>query len=67
VQEQRYDEKSPYYLLYLKSLQRFILMDRKMFDSTYVQLYMLGHYDSRYFEPVIRSPWAAVYRLKTSK
>ena len=67
VQEQRYDEQSPYYLLYLKSLQRFILMDRKMFDSTYVQLYMLGHYDSRYFEPVIRSPWAAVYRLKTSK
>jgi dolichyl-diphosphooligosaccharide--protein glycosyltransferase/undecaprenyl-diphosphooligosaccharide--protein glycosyltransferase len=61
---QTIDPASRWYLVYMKSYGRFLLMDKRMFDSTYVQLFVLGHYDPELFEPVILTPMAKVYRLK---
>jgi len=51
-------------MLYAKSYRMFFLMDERMFNSLYVQMFLLGHYDSKLFEPVVSSPWSIVYRLK---
>jgi asparagine N-glycosylation enzyme membrane subunit Stt3 len=61
---QKADPSSPWYLIYMKSYGRFLLMDKSMYDSTYIQLFVLGRYDPKLFEPVILSPMASVYRLK---
>jgi hypothetical protein len=61
---QKADPSSPWYLIYMKSYGRFLLMDKSMYDSTYIQLFVLGRYDPELFEPVILSPMAMVYRLK---
>jgi len=51
-------------MIYARSYGRFLLMDERMFNSLYVQMFFLGHYDSKLFEPVVESPWAMVYRVK---
>jgi len=30
----------------------------------YVQMFILGKYDKRFFEPVVLSPYTRIYRLK---
>jgi len=52
------------YLIFMQSYNRFLLLDEEMFNSTYIQLFVLGRYDANLFEPVIISPMASVYRLK---
>lgn len=51
-------------LVFAKAYERFFLMDERMYNSLYVQMFLLGRYDPELFEPVVRSPWAMVYRLK---
>ena len=43
---------------------RFVIMDREMFNSSYVQLFVLENYAGTPFEPVILDPAAKVYKLK---
>ena len=50
--------------VYLKSYGRMVVMDNRTFNSMYVQIFMLGHYDKHYFEPVVISPYSRIYRLK---
>jgi dolichyl-diphosphooligosaccharide--protein glycosyltransferase/undecaprenyl-diphosphooligosaccharide--protein glycosyltransferase len=64
VKSENLHRGAPLNLLYLKSYNRFILLDERMFNSTYVQMFFLRRYDSKLFEPVVRSPWAMVYRIK---
>ncbi|NLY03403.1 MAG: general glycosylation pathway protein [Campylobacter sp.] len=42
----------------------FVLADNQIFNSTYVQLFMLERYDPEIYEIVISTPMAKVYRLK---
>lgn len=42
----------------------FVIVDDTTLNSTYIQLFLLENYDSRFFEPVILSPYAKVYKLK---
>ncbi len=51
-------------LLYLKSYNQFLLIDHTMFESLYVQLFLLENIDPNLFEPVIMTPWAKVFKLK---
>ncbi|WP_353661498.1 STT3 domain-containing protein [Hydrogenimonas sp. SS33] len=51
-------------LIYMKSYNTFLLVDEAMYNSLYVQLFVLGNYDDDLFELVESSPWAKVYRLK---
>jgi dolichyl-diphosphooligosaccharide--protein glycosyltransferase/undecaprenyl-diphosphooligosaccharide--protein glycosyltransferase len=64
VQQKRFDAQGRWFLIYMKNYRRFLLMDRAAFDSTYVQLFVLEHYDPEIFEPVILTPLAKVFRLK---
>ena len=64
VQSEKLDPNGRLILVYAKSFGRFLLMDRRMFDSLYVQMFVLGRYDPKLFEPVVSSPWAMIYRVK---
>jgi dolichyl-diphosphooligosaccharide--protein glycosyltransferase/undecaprenyl-diphosphooligosaccharide--protein glycosyltransferase len=56
--------EAPFYLVFMKSYGRFLLLDEFLYHSTFIQLFVLGHYDPALFEPVIVTPMAMVYRLK---
>ena len=51
-------------VVYLKSYNRMIVMDRETYNSTYVQMFMLGNYDKNLFELVVSSPYSKIYRVK---
>ncbi|WP_201352080.1 STT3 domain-containing protein [Hydrogenimonas urashimensis] len=51
-------------LIFMKSYGSFLLLDEKMFNSLFVQLFVLGRYDPELFELVEDSPWAKVYRIR---
>ncbi|WP_456432133.1 STT3 domain-containing protein [Nitratifractor sp.] len=64
VEQRVFDPGARYYAVLMKNYHRLLLMDRRAFESTYVQLFVLEHYDPKLFEPVILTPMAKVYRLK---
>ncbi|MCD8212646.1 MAG: general glycosylation pathway protein [Campylobacter sp.] len=64
VKEYKNDEKSEIYVIFMRDYGRFLILDRSMFNSAYIQLFVLERYDERLFEPVILSGSAKVYRLK---
>ena len=51
-------------LIYMASYGKFLLVDDKMLNSTFVQMFVLGKYDNALFEPVVSDPWVRVYKLK---
>ncbi|ARR00046.1 STT3 domain-containing protein [Campylobacter porcelli] len=58
------DNLADIYLIYMVDYGRFILLDKEMFNSTFIQLYVLENYEKTPFEPVILDPTAKVYKLK---
>lgn len=64
VRQQFVDMNSNLHMMILPSYRRILLLDDKALNSTYVQLFFLEQYDTRYFEPVIMSPYAKIYKLK---
>jgi len=64
VTQQAYRLDGKMVALYLKSYGQLIVMDTQTFHSTFVQMFMLGRYDSSLFEPVVSSPYSRIYRLK---
>ncbi len=51
-------------VVYLKSYGNMVVMDRKTYNSTYVQMFMLGKYDKNLFELVVSSPYTKIYKVK---
>jgi len=64
VREQKYHADGRYSVVYLESYGRVVLMDNTTYRSIYVQMFMLGQYDPKFFEPVVLSPYTRIYRLK---
>jgi dolichyl-diphosphooligosaccharide--protein glycosyltransferase/undecaprenyl-diphosphooligosaccharide--protein glycosyltransferase len=64
VRQQAYRLDGKLVALYLKSYGQMIVMDVQTFNSTFVQMFMLGRYDKTLFEPVVTSPYSRIYRLK---
>jgi len=64
LQSQLYHADGKFVVLYLKSYNRFIVMDTETFKSTYVQMFMLGKYDKNLFELVVSSAYSRIYKLK---
>ncbi|MCX2683207.1 peptide-binding protein [Campylobacter sp. MIT 21-1685] len=62
------DENAKYYLFYLQDnsipFVQFILMDKTMFESAFVQMFFLGQYDKNLFELVSNTRDAKVFKLK---
>ncbi len=51
-------------VVYLKSYNKVIVMDKETYKSTYVQMFMLGKYDKELFELVVSSPYSKIYKVK---
>jgi dolichyl-diphosphooligosaccharide--protein glycosyltransferase/undecaprenyl-diphosphooligosaccharide--protein glycosyltransferase len=51
-------------IVYMQSYGQMVVMDRKTYESTYVQMFMLGKYDKELFELVIASPYTKIFKLK---
>jgi hypothetical protein len=64
LQSQRYHTNGELVVLYMKSYGQFIVMDSQTFNSTYVQMFILGKYDKELFELVVSSPYSKIYKLK---
>ena len=64
LQSQLYHRDGKYVIVYMKSYNRFIVMDTEIFNSAYVQMFILGRYDKNLFELVVSSPYSRIYKLK---
>ncbi|NOR55569.1 MAG: peptide-binding protein [Sulfurovum sp.] len=64
LQSRMYHHDGKYAVVYMKSYKRFIVMDSQTFNSTYVQMFILGKYDKDLFELVVSSPYSKIYKLK---
>ena len=51
-------------IIYMQSYNTFLILDDAMFDSMYIQLFVLENYDEKLFEPVILDANSKVYKLK---
>ena len=59
-----YHMDGEYAVVYMQSYGRFVVMDTKTFNSTYVQMFMLEKYDKDLFELAISSAYSKIYKLK---
>ncbi len=64
VKVDKIDPNSNINVIYMKNYRRFLVVDNAVYNSTYIQLFVLQNYNKKYFQPVILTPWAKVYRLK---
>jgi len=64
LQSHIYHRDGKYAVVYMKSYGRFVVMDEKTFHSIYVQMFMLGKHDKKFFELVVSSPYSKIYRIK---
>ncbi len=55
---------APLSVIYMKSYNKFLVIDTEMYDSLFIQLFVLENYDKELFEAVILNPLAKVYKLK---
>ena len=64
IQSQLYHMDGEFVVVYMQSYGQFIVMDSKTFNSTYVQMFVLGKYDKNLFELVVSSAYSKIYKLK---
>ncbi|WP_295148270.1 acetyltransferase, partial [uncultured Campylobacter sp.] len=50
-------------VVFLADYNRILLLDKKLFDSTFIQLFLFENYDKELFEPVILDPTVKIYKL----
>jgi len=58
------DRNSPINVIFMKNYNQFLVLDTKMYNSLFIQMFVLEQYDSSLFEPVILNPLAKIYKLK---
>jgi dolichyl-diphosphooligosaccharide--protein glycosyltransferase/undecaprenyl-diphosphooligosaccharide--protein glycosyltransferase len=51
-------------IIYMQSYNSFLVLDESMYNSLFIQLFVLENYDKDLFELVISHPLAKVYKLK---
>ena len=51
-------------VIYMKNYHTFLVLNDKLFNSTYIQLFVLENYNQKLFEPIILTPRSKVYKLK---
>ncbi len=57
------DESSDLFVIFLPDYQRILILDKKVFNSTFIQLFVLENYDKELFEPIYLSNSARIYKL----
>lgn len=58
------DEKADLFVIYMKTYGRFLILDKVTFNSTFVQLFVLGNADENIFELVDSNILAKIYKIK---
>ncbi len=58
------DDNGGFYVVYMDDYGTSSIMDKEMFNSTYIQLFVLENYVGSDYEPIILDPSAKVYKLK---
>jgi undecaprenyl-diphosphooligosaccharide---protein glycotransferase len=58
------DKNSPISVIYLKSFNQFLVLESRVYNSSFIQMFVLENYDKELFEPIILTPLAKVYKLK---
>ena len=61
---QTINSNSTVFVIYMKSYNKFLVLDKRLYESMYIQLFVLENYDKDLFEPVITTPLTKVYKLK---
>jgi dolichyl-diphosphooligosaccharide--protein glycosyltransferase/undecaprenyl-diphosphooligosaccharide--protein glycosyltransferase len=51
-------------IIFMKNYGKILVVDHNTFKSTYIQLFVFENYSPQFFEPVILTPLAKVYKLK---
>ncbi|NLC27413.1 MAG: peptide transporter, partial [Campylobacteraceae bacterium] len=51
-------------LIFMQAYNAFLLVDKEMEDSTFIQLFVLENYNENYFIPISLTPWAKIYKVK---
>ncbi|MCK5853840.1 MAG: peptide-binding protein [Sulfurovaceae bacterium] len=51
-------------VVFMKSYNSFVVMDKETYNSAYVQMFMLDNHDPELFELVVSSVYAKTYRVK---
>jgi dolichyl-diphosphooligosaccharide--protein glycosyltransferase/undecaprenyl-diphosphooligosaccharide--protein glycosyltransferase len=64
VMKQMFHPQSGIFIVWYKPLNKLLIVDKNIFNSTYVQMFFLNNYDKNLFEPVIVNPFVKIYRLK---
>ena len=59
-----FDPESKYNVVYMRDYNTIVVMNKKTFNSAYVQMFMLEHFDGKLFELVVHSPYTKIYKLK---
>ncbi len=63
-QVQTLDRNSSINVIYMKNYNTFLVLDNNMYNSTYIQMFVLENFDKSLFEASILTPYAKVYKLK---
>jgi dolichyl-diphosphooligosaccharide--protein glycosyltransferase/undecaprenyl-diphosphooligosaccharide--protein glycosyltransferase len=64
VFKQKFNPKSPIYVIWYKPLNKILILEKKFFNSTYIQMLFLDNYDKNIFEKVISNPFVKIFKLK---
>ena len=64
VQSQLMHLDGEFCVVYMQNYNQMVVMDKKTYNSTYVQMFMLGKYDKNLFELVVSSPYSKIYKIK---
>nr|WP_314119366.1 STT3 domain-containing protein [uncultured Campylobacter sp.] len=57
------DKNSNLYVIFLPDYQRILILDKKVFESAFIQLFVLENYDKDLFEPIYLGNSARIYKL----
>ncbi|MFG5130574.1 undecaprenyl-diphosphooligosaccharide--protein glycotransferase [Campylobacter lari] len=58
------DSKAQIYLLFLREYKSFVILDESLYNSAYIQMFLLNQYDQDLFEQITNDTRAKIYRLK---
>jgi dolichyl-diphosphooligosaccharide--protein glycosyltransferase/undecaprenyl-diphosphooligosaccharide--protein glycosyltransferase len=61
---QAIDKNAHLSIIYMKNYNQFLIVDKEMYNSTFIQLFVLENYNKSLFEPVILTPYSKVYKVK---
>ena len=59
-----FNDNSNIIVIYMENIDRYIVVDSKMLESTFVELFVFEKYDNKLFEPIIIKDHTKVYKLK---